>query len=410
LQRTALGTLQKREVGSRVEIWARVTDLRERKVGAGAEAHLSDESGHAWLVCDEELPPLGSLVQLTALWSADGTLLAPRFESVQPAHESFVYARSEFAATQQRAPRLQQRAQIMRMVRAHFDADGFLEVETPLVVPSPGLDVHLDAMAVQTKQGERYLITSPEYQMKRLLAGGLERIYQLCKCFRNDEVGERHQPEFTMLEWYRAFAGVDDVMRDTEQLVAQVARLLSGADAASPAMLRTAFGTVDVTPPWRRITVREALQQFCGIAMEDVVDDEERFYRLLIEQIEPRLCELGAVFLCEYPASMASLARKKPGDEAVAERFEAYVAGVELCNGFGELTDPVEQRARLLADQATRRELGYPVYPVDERFLAALEQGMPASAGNALGLDRLIMLALGAEHIEDVLALGASGL
>jgi lysyl-tRNA synthetase class 2 len=304
----------------------------------------------------------------------------------------------------------------MRHIRAFFDAQDFLEVETPLVVPSPGLDVHLDAMRVEHKRHERYLITSPEYQMKRLLAGGLRRIYQLCKCFRNDELGERHQPEFTMLEWYRGEADIESVMRDTEQLVATLARALSSKlrddDSSSPsrAMLHSALGDVDVTPPWPRLTMREAFARFCDVSMEEALRDEERFYRLLIDRVEPGLARMGAVFLCEWPASMASLARKKASDPSVAERFEAYIAGVELCNGFGELTDAGEQRERLLADQAARRELGLPVYPIDERFLAALEEGIPESAGNALGVDRLIMLRLGAAHIEDVMALGASRL
>jgi lysyl-tRNA synthetase class 2 len=276
------------------------------------------------------------------------------------------------------------------------------------VVPSPGLDVHLDALTVRTGPDERYLITSPEYQMKRLLAGGLERIYQLAKCFRNDEVGPQHQPEFTMLEWYRAYAGVDEVMADTEQLVAAMATAISGVP-----VLHTAHGPVDVAPPWPRLTVREAFARFAQVDVLALLQEEhgeDTFYRLLVERVEPALSELGALFLCEYPASMASLARKKPSDPRVAERFEAYVAGVELCNGFGELTDPVEQRARLLADQAERARQGLPVYPLDEQFLAALEQGVPPSGGNALGLDRLVMLALGAAHIEDVTAVPASRL
>jgi elongation factor P--(R)-beta-lysine ligase len=301
--------------------------------------------------------------------------------------------------------RLHERARLLRLVRAFFDGQAFLEVETPLVVPSPGLDVQLDAFSVQTDAGERFLVTSPEYQMKRLLAGGLERIYQVGKCFRKDESGRLHQPEFTMLEWYRAFAGVDAVMRDTEQLVLRIAQAISGTPK-----LHTAYGVIDVEPPWPRITVREAFARFARVDVNAVLPDEERFYRILIEQVEPALAELGALFLCEYPASMASLARKKPGDPSVAERFEAYVGGVELCNGFGELTDPVEQRARLLADQAERRRLGKPVYPVDERFMTALEEGIPPSAGNALGLDRLLMLALGASQIEDVIALAPTRL
>jgi lysyl-tRNA synthetase class 2 len=398
LKRTPLAELPKRKFGARVCVAGRLVQVRER------EATLQDESGAA-RVSGDALPRAGSLVQLTARWAEPGGLVAPRFLEVQAPAGDFAAADSDFVQLQRRAARLRQRAQLTKLVRSFFEARGFLEVETPLVVPSPGLDLHLSALPVQTPAGQRYLITSPEYQMKRLLAGGLERIYQLAKCFRDDELGQRHQPEFTMLEWYRGFAGVEQVMQDTEQLVAQVARALHERP-----ILRTAYGDIDVTPPWPRLSVREAFRRFCGLDMDQVAHDEERFYRLLIEQIEPRLGELGAVFLHEYPASMASLARKKPADPSVAERFEAYVAGVELCNGFGELTDPAEQRARLLDDQRARAERGLPVYPLDERFLAALEQGMPPSAGNALGLDRLWMLALGAAHIEDVIAIGASRL
>ncbi len=299
--------------------------------------------------------------------------------------------------------RLFARARIANVVREWFDSRGFLEVETPLVVPSPGLDVHLDALSVQTRAGERYLITSPEYQMKRLLAGGLEHIYQLAKCFRNDEQGERHQPEFTMLEWYRAYSGVEAMMRDTEELVCEVAYAVNGKP-----FLETSQGRVDVEPPWPRITVREAFARFAQVDVKEV--DDATFYQLLVDKVEPALADLGALFLTEYPARMASLARKKPGDESVAERFEAYVNGLELCNGFGELTDPAEQRARLLADQEERTKLGKPVYPIDERFLAALEEGVPPSGGNALGFDRLLMLALGVTSIEDVIAMPASRL
>jgi lysyl-tRNA synthetase class 2 len=371
------------------------------------EALLRDASGTLRLV-GSALPPLLALVRVRGRW--DGAVLqVEHCPDVQAPHDFGELRDSELWALtrdgERKHRRLSQRAALLRQLRAFFDARGFLEVETPLVVPSPGLDVHLDALSVGTRQGTRYLVTSPEYQMKRLLAGGLERIYQLGKCFRNDEIGARHQPEFTMLEWYRGFADVEAVMRDTEELVATLARGVSGAP-----VLHTAWGDVDVTPPWPRLRMREAFTRFCGESMDAALRDEERFFRLLIERVEPGLARMGAVFLCEWPASMASLARKKPGDPSVAERFEAYVAGVELCNGFGELTDVEEQRARLVADQAARAEAGLPVYPIDERFVAALAQGMPPSGGNALGVDRLIMLLLGAEHIEDVVALGHSRL
>jgi elongation factor P--(R)-beta-lysine ligase len=296
---------------------------------------------------------------------------------------------------------LAQRAAIVRQVRAFFDARHFIEVETPLVVPSPGLELHLDALEVPTPGGARYLGTSPEYQMKRLLAGGLERIYQICKCFRKDERGPLHQEEFTMLEWYRAGAGAAEVMADTEALVAELAA--TAGDSAPT--LRAGGREVDVAVPWERVTVEEAFRRHAGVSVWDVLPDEERFFRLFVERVQPALGRERATFLVRWPAPMASLARLCPDDARVADRFEAFAGGVELCNGFDELVDPLEQRARLARDQDERRRLGKPVYPVDERFLAALERGIPPSGGNALGLDRLVMLLLGKSHIAEVQAI-----
>jgi elongation factor P--(R)-beta-lysine ligase len=291
---------------------------------------------------------------------------------------------------------LERRAEIVRAVRGFFEARGFLEVETPLLVPSPGLDLHLDAFAVGP---DRFLSTSPEYQMKRLLADGYSRIVQITKAFRQNEKGSRHNPEFTMVEWYRAHASVVDVMSDTEQLVARVTggRVTLGGRKVSCA------------PPFATMTVCEAFERFAGTPHDATLEmaerDEDSFFRLLVDRVEPALAALDrAAFLTEYPAPQASLARRKPGDPRVAERFELYVAGVELCNGFGELTDPAEQRARLDRDRSERAARGLPVYPVDARFLAALERGLPPSAGNALGLDRLIALACGTTDIAEVMA------
>jgi lysyl-tRNA synthetase class 2 len=297
------------------------------------------------------------------------------------------------------AKNLEHRARKIAQIRAFFEARGFLEVETPLLVPSPGLDVHLDAFAVEAVGGTRYLSTSPEYQMKRLLADGYPRIFQIAKAFRRDELGERHNPEFTMLEWYRAPGGVEDVMGDTEQLVAAVTRGTLVLDGQAH----------DASPPFLRMTVLEAYARFADSSAEETLaladHEEERFFRLLLDKVEPGILGLArAVFLTEYPASQASLARRKPGDPRVAERFELYAGGVELCNGFGELTDPVEQRQRFERDRRTRAERGLPVYPIDEKFLAALERGLPPCAGNALGLDRLIALSCGSTRIADVMA------
>ncbi len=302
--------------------------------------------------------------------------------------------------------KLAARADGTRAVRAFFESRGYLEVETPLAVPCPGLDVHLDAFEVVPTDGpsepRRFLSTSPEYQMKRLLADGHDRIFQITRAFRAGEFGERHNPEFTILEFYRAHAGVEAVMRDTEQLVA---RVTGGA-------VHVEERCIDARPPFVRITVCEAYARFAGVSPEETLriaeHDEDRFYRLLVERVEPALGALDhAVFLTDYPTSQASLARRSPRDPRVAERFELYVAGVELCNGFGELTDAVEQRARFVRDQQERARRGKAVYPIDERFLAALEAGMPESGGNAVGLDRLLALATGSAAIRDVLAFTA---
>ncbi|MBK8172657.1 MAG: EF-P lysine aminoacylase GenX [Sandaracinaceae bacterium] len=300
---------------------------------------------------------------------------------------------------------LGQRARVLRAIRSYFDACDFVEVDTPLMVPSPGLDVHLDAFEIKDTRAPRYLITSPEYQMKRLLAEGMPRIVQLCHCFRRNEEGSRHQPEFMMAEWYRTSAGIEEMMCDTEALVEHVARTLLGT-AVIPAM----GNAVDVGAPWERLTVRDAFMRYANVSLDDVLPSEEKFYELLVDKVEPMLGLGKPTLLYAYPASMASLARLTPNDPTTAERFEAYIDGVELCNGFGELTDPREQRARFEQDQAQRRKLSKPVYPIDEEFLSALDRGIPASGGNALGVDRLVMLITGATSIEDVVSIPASRL
>jgi len=295
--------------------------------------------------------------------------------------------------------RLSERAHVLSTVRSFFDARGFLEVETPVMVRSPGLDMALDAFAVAGTDAEPcWLITSPEYHMKRLLAEGWPRIYQIVRCFRRGEVGAMHNPEFTMLEWYRKRATMLDVARDTEQLVA----------AVTGGYVQLGDRIIDVRPPVERLTVCEAFARFAGFSRDETLfaaaNDPDRYFRAMVDLVEPALARFEhAVFLVDYPASQASLARKKPDDPELAERFELYVAGVELCNGFGELVDPVEQRTRFEHDQAQRRARGMPVYPIDERLLEALAF-LPPSGGNALGLDRLAALACGTTEIAEVIA------
>jgi lysyl-tRNA synthetase class 2 len=270
-------------------------------------------------------------------------------------------------------------------------------------VRSPGLEVHVSALEVGGAGDRRYLHTSPEYHMKRLLAAGASRIYSLGKVFRQEELGARHEPEFTMLEWYRAFEDAGAMMRDTEELTAHVARALLGTTVVPGVSGR---GAIDVTPPWERLTVREAFERYAGVSADSLVDDEEQFFHVLASHVEPELGRGKPTILTRYPARFAALARLCPDDPSVAERFEAYVDGVELCNAFYELTDATEQRARLLADRATRHAAGKPLYPIDERFLEALETGLPPCSGNAIGFDRLLMLVLGRARIDEVIAFG----
>jgi lysyl-tRNA synthetase class 2 len=318
---------------------------------------------------------------------------------------------------------LHARAAALAALRRFFADRDFVEVETPLRVPSPGLEIHLDAVTA----GDGFLITSPEYQMKRLLAAGFERIYQVCKCFRAGEHGPHHASEFTMVEWYRGFAELDAILDDTEALVAAVVTAVAGAPVAR-VVARGAVRTIDVTPPWPRVTVREAMRRWAGI---DVHGDEpaadlvaavraagieiadgtawdDAFFAAFLARVDPALAALDRPIVVEdWPAPLAALARRKPADPTTALRFEAYVGGIELANAFGELTDPVEQRARFAHDQATRRARDRAVYPIDDKLIAALAEGLPPSAGIALGFDRLVMLATGAPTIDHVLTFAA---
>jgi elongation factor P--(R)-beta-lysine ligase len=302
-------------------------------------------------------------------------------------------------------------------VRRFFAERDFLEVDTPLLVSAPGLEVHVQAVEAGA---DRWLITSPEFQMKRLLAAGMQQIFTLCRCFRAGEEGRHHSTEFTMLEWYRAWAGIEDILRDTQELCAAVVEAVRG-----DTVIEVDGRPVDVAPPWKRMTVAEAMQWFAGVELAGDEEPQELaeklaaagidtgsatawddlFYTAFVSRVEPAIADLDApVFVTDWPVRLAALARRKPGNPRVVERFEAYVGGVELANAFGELTDPVEQRARFEDDRAARAERGLADYPVDEKFIAALEEGVPECAGIALGVDRLVMLVCGAASLRDVLA------
>jgi len=301
------------------------------------------------------------------------------------------------------------RARIMKAVRAWFDEQGFLEVDTPARVRSPGQEVHLDAIAAGDGH---WLITSPEYHMKRLVAAGCTRIVQIGKCWRAEELGPHHRTEFTMIEWYRAGEPLEALANDCEQLV----HVAVHAAGRSPAAL-------GAEAPFARTTVRELVARHSGIELAGDEDAaalrakvaaagvqsgsatawDDIFYQLFLDRIEPALARSRPTFVFDWPAPLAALARPKPDDPRVVERFELYAGGLELANAFGELTDAAEQRRRFEDEARLRAERGKAVYPIDEELLAALP-AMPATAGIALGFDRLVMFALGATDIGDVTA------
>jgi lysyl-tRNA synthetase class 2 len=324
---------------------------------------------------------------------------------------------------------LDKRGRILAAIRAFFADRGFVEVDTPALQVSPGLEPHLRAFGTELHEPQegqaalRYLHTSPEFAMKKLLVAGMPRIWQLAHVFRDGERSATHHPEFSMLEWYRAGTSYCDLMEEC-------AALVHACQHAAGARVLTWRGhTADATREWQRISVAEAFQKHCGLdllatAPDPLQPDTDRlaaaasgigisphpgddwetlFFRIFLDRIEPHLGHGAPTILYDYPLSMAALARRHPDDPRLAERFEVYICGMELANAFGELTDTAEQRARFLADQARKRRLYGQTYPIDEDFLDALEHGLPACAGIALGFDRLVMLATGAEDIEEVL-------
>ncbi len=317
-----------------------------------------------------------------------------------------------------RLPYLAVRQRILTATRAHFSARGYSEIETPALVPSPGAEVHLAAfetayephLGAGTRQ-RLFLRTSPELAIKRLLVGGVGPVFEIARVWRNGELSARHAPEFTMLEWYRPGLSMAGLMDEAE------------------AYLRAVWPDCPVAP-FRRITMAEAFFRWCngldilatvtaegqgdaealraataraGLETRAHEDWESGFFRLLLEHVEPGLAQEPS-FLTHWPSPQAALARRDAADTRAALRFELFAGGMELANAFEELTDPVEQRRRLVADMAERVRVhgASAAWPVDEDFLAALELGMPPCSGIALGLDRLVMLVSGARRIGDV--------
>ncbi|MDO9295272.1 EF-P lysine aminoacylase EpmA [Bradyrhizobium sp.] len=321
-------------------------------------------------------------------------------------------------------PFLTARSAITRAVRGWFDEQGFAEVETGILQVSPGNETHLHAPRTDLTRADgqrvsRYLRTSPEFACKKLLAAGETRIFELARVFRDRERGDLHLPEFTMLEWYRAEAGYDAVMADSIVIIAHAAQATGIGQFSFRGKMADPFAEPEL------LTVAAAFERFAGIDLLATIADgrgdraalaaaanvrvrisdddtwSDIFSKVLVEHVEPRLGQGRLTVLFEYPAPEAALARTKPSDPRVAERFEIYACGVELANGFGELTDAPEQRHRFAEAMDEKQRRYGERYPLDEDFLAAVGQ-MPQASGVALGFDRLVMLASGALRVDQV--------
>jgi lysyl-tRNA synthetase class 2 len=288
---------------------------------------------------------------------------------------------------------LKLRADIIRSMRSFFYKKGYLEVETPLRIPAPAPEAFIDAV----ETGDFFLQTSPELCMKRLLSSGYKRIFQICRCFRQNERGPLHLPEFTMLEWYTANSNYLDMMEQCEDLIRKITR-----DTGVGGQIEYQGKKISLAHPWDRMSVAQAFEKFSSVSMQTALE-QDMFDEIIGLEIEPNLGLDKPLFLYDYPASSGALAKLKPDNSNLAERFELYISGIELCNAFSELTDPDEQRERFEHAIRVRRLSGKKEYPMPGKFLDALHV-MPESSGNALGVDRLVMLFADTAEIDDVVA------
>ncbi len=283
------------------------------------------------------------------------------------------------------------RAKIFQAIRNFFIKNLFLEVETPLLISAPAPEANIDAIP----SGKLFLHTSPELCMKRLLSAGYSRIFQICKCFRANERGDRHLPEFTILEWYCSEIDYFKMMEQCENLVISIAD-----DIFQKKTVFFREMNINLEKPWDRLSVFEAFEKYSPIPLEKALS-ENKFDEIIAFEIEPRLGIKKPVFLYDYPASKGALARLKQNNHSIAERFELYIGGVELCNAFSELTDNNEQRKRFEQENLDRLQSGKHAYPMPESFLQSLAF-MPRASGIALGLDRLVMIFTNSQIIDDV--------
>ena len=279
---------------------------------------------------------------------------------------------------------LEVRSHLLRMTRTFFYDLGFTEVETPIAVAAPALEDYIDAIPA----GSKWLRTSPELHMKRLLVADYEKIFQIGPCFREGEFGSRHRPEFTMLEWYESGGGYLSILEQTKSLVRKISCELG---------LRKSYFTAE----WEVLTVKEAFEKYASKSVECCIQ-KGNFEEVLCFEVEPHLGKKQPTVLVDYPSSMAALSKKKLSDPSVAERWELYVDGLELANAYSELTDAEEQLNRFKETAELRRQDGRDVYEIDMDFVEALREGMPESGGIAVGIDRMCMAMLQTTEISDV--------
>jgi lysyl-tRNA synthetase class 2 len=327
-------------------------------------------------------------------------------------------------AFKKRLPYLEVRMKLIKSVRQFFDHQKFYEVQTPVLQTSPGMDTHIHAFKTELKdidlslKDALYLHTSPEFAMKKLLVAGLPKIFQICPVFRNAEGSKLHNPEFTMIEWYRSEADYKDIMNDCTDLLRHIAKTLE--------IRSYKYKDYECDPyiKWQKISVKEAFKEYAEIDLDECLNNtdlfkekvkelkihtasddrwDDLFFRIMAEKIEPYLGMKAPCILYDYPASMAALSKKKSDNPNYAERFELFICGIEIANAFSELTDAKEQLERFENEMKIKYELYLEKYPIDYDFIKALEKGMPESGGVALGVDRLVMLACGCSDISEVL-------
>ena len=309
------------------------------------------------------------------------------------------------------------RSQVITAIRQFLNQRGFLEVETPVLQPSAGGALaHPFITHHHALDQDFYLRIAPELHLKRLIIGGFDRVYELGRIFRNEGISTKHNPEFTMLESYETYADYNDVMNRLEEMVSEVSQQVLGTD-----QVKFGDNTLSFKPPWQRLELRQAIIKYCGIDFEKypdtnslraemlklkmAVDPQKNRGRLIDELIstfiEPNIIQ--PTFILDYPVEMSPLAKAKPGNDRLVERFEAFAGGMEIANAFTELNDPMEQRQRFRQQQKERQVEGEAVETIDEDFLLALEYGMPPTGGLGVGIDRLVMLLTGQQSIREVI-------